>query len=180
MGKCALLILTLIFVFFTILIETVVFILQLKGQKFSRWIGKSAFTIHMFITGCLWLVTFFLIFILQFKKHPHFHSSLVVKYAGLILLILGLGLAIWGFKLLGLRRSLGLNFFEEDVPVVSKRLYKHMKNPEDYGLWIALMGFAAFTRSTYNLIIAFEFIILMIPHLMVENIPLRKQLHVSH
>lgn len=170
-------ILTLIFIFLTILIETVVFILQLKGLKFSRWIGKSSFKVHMFITGCLWLVTFFLIFILQLKKHPHFHSSLVVKYVGLILLILGLGLAIWGFKLLGLRRSFGLNFFEKDVPVVRKGLYEHVKNPEDYGFWIALVGFAAFTRSTYNLIIAFEFIILMIPHMMVENIPLKKQFH---
>lgn len=92
------------------------------------------------------------------------------------MLILGLGLAIWGFRSLGLKRSFGLNFFEKNIPVENKGPYKHMKNPEDYGLWIALLGFAAFTGSTYNLVIAFEFIIIMIPHMMVENIPLRTQL----
>ncbi|MBL7083981.1 MAG: hypothetical protein ISS41_10195 [Candidatus Aminicenantes bacterium] len=88
-------------------------------------------------------------------------------------MISGLILAAWAFKLLGLKRSLGLNYFEENVPVVDKYLYKYLKNPEDYGLWIALVGFAVFSRSFYNLIIAFEFIIIMIPHMMLENKPLK-------
>lgn len=46
------------------------------------------------------------------------------------------------------------------------------KNPEDCGLWIALIGFAIFTGSIYILVIAVEFIIVMIPHIMLENKPL--------
>jgi len=43
----------------------------------------------------------------------------------------------------------------------------------DIGLWMALIGFAFFTRSIYNLIIAIEFVVIMIPHIMLENIPLQ-------
>jgi len=47
-------------------------------------------------------------------------------------------------------------------------------NPEDYGFWMAVFSYALFTRSLYNLAIALEFIILMIPHMHVENIPLKR------
>lgn len=167
-------ILTIIFVFLTIFFESIIFILQLKGQKFSKWFGKSAFNLHMIITGFFWVATFCLIVILQFKKHPLFHNSILLRYTGLILLISGLILAAWAFKLLGIRRSFGLNFFEENVPVVKKSLYKNLKNPEDYGFWIAIFGFAIFTRSIYNLVIAVEFMIIMIPHIMLEIVPLKK------
>ena len=90
------------------------------------------------------------------------------------MMISGLIVSIWALMLLGLKRSLCLNFFEEDVPMVEKSLYKYCENPMDYGFWIALVGFALFTGSIYNLIVAAEFIILMIPHLMFENIPLKK------
>ena len=92
----------------------------------------------------------------------------------MILLISGLALAIWGFKVLGIKQSFGQNFFEDSVPIVKDSIYKFVNNPEDYGLWAALSGFALFSRSFFNLAIALEFIILMIPHLMIENIPLKK------
>jgi protein-S-isoprenylcysteine O-methyltransferase Ste14 len=76
---------------------------------------------------------------------------------------------------LGLRRALCLNFFEENVPVIKESLYKYIKNPADYGLWMVLVGFAIFTGSVYNLAIAVEFIIIMIPHIMLENKPLNKE-----
>ncbi|MFX1534606.1 MAG: methyltransferase, partial [Promethearchaeota archaeon] len=77
------------------------------------------------------------------------------------------------FKLLGLKRSLCLNFFKDDVPIVQSSLYKYIKNPEDVGLWTMLIGFVLLTGSIYNLIIAIEFIVIMIPHERVENMPLK-------
>ena len=141
----------------------------------TKWFGKNAFNIHMVSTGIFWLITFCLIVILQFEDYHLFHNSIILKYTGLFLLISGLILASWAFKLLGLKRLLCLNFFEENVPVVKESLYKYIKNPADYGLWIALVGFAIFTGSIYNLIIAVEFIIIMIPHIMLENIPLKNK-----
>ncbi len=82
-------------------------------------------------------------------------------------------MALWAFKLLGLKRSLCINFFEENVPVLRSSLYKYVKNPMDIGFWVALLGFALFTGSVYNLVIAAEFIIVMFPHMMLENIPLK-------
>ena len=38
----------------------------------------------------------------------------------------------------------------------------------------SLIGFALFTRSIYNLIIGIEFIVIMIPHIMLENVPLKE------
>ncbi|MEA1885692.1 MAG: methyltransferase [Bacteroidota bacterium] len=166
--------LTSIFVLLTILAESINLFLQLRGRKLTVWFGKNAFKFHILVTGSFWLITFCLIILLQFEKHPLFHHSDILKYIGLILLVSGIILASWGFSLLGLKRSMCLNFFEENVPVVKSSLYKYIENPEDYGLWIALIGLALFTGSLYNLAIALEFIIIMIPHIMLENIPLKK------
>ena len=170
------LIYTLIFVFLTIFVESVSLILQLKGEKLTRWFGKNAFKIHMIITVTLWITTFILVFVLQFDEHPKFHESQILKYIGLFLFCAGFIISIWASALLGLKRLLCMNFFEEDVPVINKSLYKYINNPVDYGLWTALIGFAIFTRSFYNLIIAIEFIIIMIPHVKLENIPIKKRI----
>jgi len=108
------------------------------------------------------------------RDHPLFHSSIILKHAGLILLISGLILTCWALRLLGLKRAWCLNFFKENVPVVRESLYRYVKNPLDYGIWMALVGFAIFTQSIYNLVIALEFIIIMIPHIILENKPLNK------
>lgn len=91
------------------------------------------------------------------------------------MMVAGLCVSVWALMLLGLKRSLCLNFFEDDVPMVKKSLYKYCENPMDYGYWVALIGFALFTGSIYNVVIAAEFIILMIPHMMLENVPLTKR-----
>jgi len=169
-------ILTTIVVFLTIFVESTNLILQLKGRRLTKWFGKKAFNIHMLSTGFFWVITFCLFVILQFEDHPVVHNSIILnlKYIGLILTISGIILAAWAFSLLGLKRSLCLNFFAENVPIVNKSVYKYIKNPVDYGLWTALIGFAIFTGSIYNFSIAVEFIIIMIPHIMLENKPLKK------
>lgn len=166
---------TLIFVFLTIFVESLSLILQLKGKRLTRWFGKNAFKIHIVITGMLWIITFILVFILQFEEHPKFHDSVILKYTGLFLFGSGSIIAIWASALLGVNRLLCLNFFKEDVPIIKSSLYKYINNPVDYGFWTALIGFAIFTDSFYNLIIAIEFIILMAPHIKLENIPLKKR-----
>lgn len=155
-------ILTMISVLLTIFVEFLNLILQLKGRKLTKWLGKNAFNFHMIITGIFWVITLSLYVILQFEEHPLFHNSIILKYIGLILLISGIILASCAFRLLGLKRLLCLNFFEENVPVVKESLYKYIKNPADFGLWMVLIGFAIFTRYIYNLAIAFEFIIIRI------------------
>lgn len=164
--------LSLIFAFLVILVESVNLILQLNGKKLTKWFGNNAFSIHMITTGIFWAITLCLIVILQFENHPLFHSNIILKYVGSILLISGLILVFWAFRLLGLKRALCLNFFQENVPVIRKSLYKCIKNPLDYGIWMVLVGFAIFTGSVYNLAIAIEFIIIMIPHIVLENKPL--------
>lgn len=165
-------ILTVIAIFLPILIESMSLILQLKNKKLTRWFGKNAFNIHAMGTAIFWIIAFFSIAILQFEKHPLFHNNTFLKYTGLILLILGIVLALWAFSLLGLKRTLCINFFESYVPIVKTSLYGYIKNPMDIGLWVTFIGFAFFTRSIYNLIIAIEFVVIMIPHIMLENIPL--------
>jgi protein-S-isoprenylcysteine O-methyltransferase Ste14 len=129
----------------------------------------------MTTTGAFWVMEFCLMVILQFEDHPLFSTNVSLKYVGSILLISGLILVYWSLRLLGLKRALCLNFFQQNVPVVRKSLYKYIKNPLDYGIWLALVGFAIFTQSIYNLVIAVEFIIIMISHIALENKPLNKQ-----
>ncbi|MFO7889154.1 MAG: methyltransferase [bacterium] len=166
------LIITLISIFLTIHIESLFLILQKRGQLLTKWFGKYAFKIHAAITLSLWSITFILIFFLQLHSHPQFHDHLFLKYTGSIATVAGLILAVWGFSLLGLKRALCLNFYEKNVPQVKKSLYKYIKNPLDIGLWTALLGFALWTGSLFNLIIAGEFILVMLPHIRLENKPL--------
>jgi len=165
-------ILTIIVVLLPILVESLSLVLQLKSKKLSRWFGKNAFNIHTTITVIFWIVAFFSTVILQFEKHPTLHKSIFLKYTGLILLISGGVITVWAYKLLGFKRALCINFFEDNVPVVETSIYKYFKNPLDIGFWIALIGFALFTKSIYNLVIAAEFIAIMIPHIILENIPM--------
>ncbi|MFX1283553.1 MAG: methyltransferase [Promethearchaeota archaeon] len=165
---------TIILILLTILTETIFLILQLKGKRMTKWFGVHAFMIHATITIFFWGFSFFLIFLLQFEMHEYFHNNILIKLIGLISIFTGFIIAVWGFKKLGLKRSLCINFYNPQIPVVKSSLYKYIKNPEDYGLWIMLLGFALFTASVYNLVIAFEFIILMIPHQRIENIPLKE------
>jgi len=167
-------ILTVIFVFLAVFVEFINLMLQLKGRILTKWFGKNAFNIHMIFVGFFWVITFCLIVILQFERHPLFHNNIVLKYIGLIMLVSGIFFSSWAFVLLGLKRSFCLNFFEENVLVVKKSLYKYIKNPEYYGFWTALIGLAVFTGSIYNLAIAAEFIIIMVPHIMLENKSLKR------
>ncbi|MBU7013006.1 MAG: hypothetical protein HXS46_20170 [Theionarchaea archaeon] len=162
-------ILTLILVFLTIFGESVNLILQLKGRKLTKWFGSRAFIIHMAITGGLWVITFIAILLLQMEDQPVFHERIVLQYTGFVLFIGGGAVALWAFSVLGLKRALCLNFFEEGVPVATEGPYSYFSNPLDYGLWTALIGFALLTGSLYNLVIAVEFILVMIPHVMLEN-----------
>ncbi len=168
-------ILALILVFLTIFGESVNLILQLKGGKLTKWFGSRAFTLHMVITGGLWVITFIVILLLQMEDHPIFHERIVLQYTGFVLFIGGGAIALWAFRVLGLKRALCLNFFEEGVTVATEGPYSYFSNPLDYGLWTALIGFALLTGSLYNLVIAVEFIMVMIPHVMLENTVLMEE-----
>lgn len=166
---------TLIAVFFMVLAESVNLILQLRGKFLTKWFGKRAFDFNKYITVSLWSLTFLLYIVLQFKEHPLFHSTPLLKYVGLAVGLPGLGVSVWGYKILGSRPSLCLNFFEEDTAVVHHFLYRYVKHPEDFGLWTALFGYAFFTASLWNLIIAAEFVLVMTPHIYLESIPLKRK-----
>ena len=88
-------------------------------------------------------------------------------------MVTGISIAVWGFIILGFKRSMCLNFYRKDIEIVRAKLYQYIKNPLDYGLWTLLVGYALLSTSLYNLTIAIEFIIVMIPHIYVENIPIR-------
>lgn len=166
------LIVTAIFVFLSVFIETVFLILQIWDNQITKWFGKRAFSVHATITILLWIVAFFFIALLQLEKHPLFHNSTLLKYLGIALFSVGLITSIWGFFLVGIKRALCLNFYVDNVPVVTTSLYKYIKNPIDIGFLSACIGFTLYTQSIYNLIIAVEFICIMIPHAKIENIPL--------
>jgi hypothetical protein len=119
-------ILTTLFVLLTILVESINLVLQLKCRRLTKWFGKNAFNIHMIVTGIFWIITFCLIIVLKLEEHPLFHHSIILKFIGVFLLVSGIIFAFWGFILLGLKRSLCLNFFEENVSVVKKSLYKYI------------------------------------------------------
>jgi protein-S-isoprenylcysteine O-methyltransferase Ste14 len=164
---------TIISVLLTINVETAFFVLQLKGKIMEKKFGKRAFTIHAVVTSILWTLSSLFIFLLYLEPQITFSDSIAVVIVGILILAVGMVIAICGFKALGLKRSLGVNFYQEEVGEIHASIYKYIKNPEDIGFWLLLIGFTMFTQSLYYLIIALEFIILMIPHEMVENLKLK-------
>lgn len=160
------------FAFLSIFIESINLVLQLKGKNLTKWLGKKAFYYHAVVVTSLWVLAFLFLILLQFEDHPQFHTNDFVKAIGLFMLMIGGLVASLGFYQLGLKRSLCLNFFEDNVSIVETKLYQYAKNPEDFGLWMAIIGFALVTSSIYNLMIAVEYIIIMIPHQWLENRPL--------
>jgi protein-S-isoprenylcysteine O-methyltransferase Ste14 len=163
------LILTILLIFLTIFIEFLNLYIQFKWKLPTKWFGNKAFAIHKNVIGILWAITFFFIVFLQLKTYPIFHQSIFLKYLGIVFLFTGIIIAVWAFKLLGIKRSSHLNFFEENVPIVKESLYKYIKDPEYLGFWLILTGLTIFTASLYNLIITIEFIILMLPLTFLEN-----------
>ena len=97
----------------------------------------------------------------------------MIQILGGVMIGGGLTISTWGYSILGLDRSLGINFYRDDIESVDHSLYKFIKNPEEIGLLFMLFGFSLLTKSWYNLIIALEFTILMIPHQRIENLPLK-------
>ncbi len=166
-------VLTIVFVFLTISVESLMLVLQVRGRRLTRWFGRKAFTIHASVTVCFWVVTSCLLAALQFHDHPSLHGIRALRYVGIGLLLVGAAVGLWAFALLGPRRSLCLNFFEKDVPTVRRSLYRYLRNPMDLGLCVGLAGLAVATDSIYNLIVGLEFTALMIPHARLENRPFR-------
>ncbi|MBL7118202.1 MAG: hypothetical protein ISS94_05410 [Candidatus Syntrophoarchaeum sp.] len=76
-------ILTIIFVFLTIFVESTNLILQLKGRRLTKWFGKNAFNFHMLSTGIFWVITFCLGVILQFEEQAkEFCSTRRIERSG--------------------------------------------------------------------------------------------------
>jgi len=109
------------------------------------------------------------------QDYPKLHNLLILKILGWMITGLGLIIAVLGFKELGLEKSLGKNFFEEKTKIVKSGIYQYISEPEEYGFWLMMVGFALGTASIYNLVYAIELIILMIPHQKIENLPLNKK-----
>jgi protein-S-isoprenylcysteine O-methyltransferase Ste14 len=166
--------LTLIFIFLSIFVETIFLILQLKGNYMTKYFGERAFAIHAITTLLLWCIAAFFIVLLQLEPHPIFHEIIALTIVGIILLIIGGVISSWGYIILGLKRSLCLNFYKEDVPIEEHKLFKYIKHPQDYGFWTLLAGFALFTGSIYNLIIFIEYVVIMVPHNLIESRPLKR------
>ncbi|MGM0442140.1 MAG: methyltransferase [Elusimicrobiota bacterium] len=170
---------TVILVFVAILVETLSLYLQHKDKKLTLWFKNFDFIVHSLITVLLWTAMGISFILLQFKEQLYFEKFIspdILTYftaAGWIILAGGLTVSIWGFIRLGPRRSLGLNFFREDVPVVKNSIYKYINNPETGGLCWALFGFSFVTGSVYNFFIALEFTVLMVFHTKLENITVR-------
>lgn len=165
-------ILTTIFIALTIVVEAILLGLQLDGRRLTRWLGTHAFILFASVVLTLWFILLYLLILLQYEEHPLFHTSAPVRYIGLVLFFAGIILAAWAFSLLGVKRALCINFFVDNVPLVTGSVYRYLKNPADYGFWLALIGFAVYTGSWYNFAIAVEFVVLMIPLIWLEKKPL--------
>ncbi len=159
--------------------ETLSLYLQYKYKKLTRWFKKYDFLVHSAVTVILWMLMGLSFLLLQFEEQLTFNQYTGPKIinlfniAGWIMLFGGLIVSIWGFIQMGPKRSLGLNFFRKNVPVVKKYIYGYINNPETGGLCWALFGFSFVTGSYYNLFIALEFTILMFFHTKLENITVK-------
>lgn len=161
-------------IFISIFIESALYLLQQK-KLLTKFFGKRAFALHVLTISVVWLITITLFILLQFEKHPNFHDITILRYIGLILIPTGLILSFWAALLLGWRRMFSIRLFVKKQPaVVRHSLYKYFKHPFYYGLVLTLTGFTLYSASLYNLIILIEIIILLIPHIAIEEKGLKR------
>ena len=169
-----LVLITAILIALTIGVEAVFLRIQWKHQQLTKWFGENAFKVHSIVTQGLWILASAGILWLTFQPYPRFHEVRWLSILGWILTAAGMIVATAGYIKLGLDRSLGINFFKDDVPIETGGIYKYLSHPEEHGFWVMMIGFALGTASWYNLIFALEFILLMIPHQKIENLPLQE------
>lgn len=175
MKAIDLLIVTLVAFFLAIAVESALFILQYKFRWLTLLCGDKDFRWHAGITLSFWILAGILLVILQFFAQPRFHQNAALQYSGGIMLLLGLALSVSGFRILGLRQSLGLNFYRQDIPRCEHRLFRIVKHPMDFGLWFMLFGWALLSRATFNLVVALFVMLLMIPHIRIEQLAVPRE-----
>ncbi len=164
-------ILTAIFIALTTVVEAILLGLQLRGRRLSCWLDPYAFSFFAVAVLSLWFVLLYLLIRVQYEEHPLFHTSALLRYTGFVLFFAGALMAAWAFSVLGAKRALCINFFTDNVPLVTGSVYRYLKNPAHYGFWLALVGLALYTSSWYNLAIAGEFVMVMVPLIWLENRP---------
>jgi protein-S-isoprenylcysteine O-methyltransferase Ste14 len=171
--------LSLISIFVAINGETLLLVLQYKRKLLSKLFSDKAFLIHAILALFFWTIMCGLFIFLQLflVDHPKFHNNPLLAGFGFILILIGLIISVLGFYQLGLKKSLCINFYEEKYSdsVINSSIYRYFSNPEDLGLWFMLIGLTFITGSILNAILSLEFILLMISHINIENIPLKQR-----
>lgn len=174
MEISSLFIFTFLMIYLTIAVEDFLLLSEHHNKKITQIFGKNAFLVHKIITEIFWIGATIGILSTTLQDYPTFHSLELLSILGWICMIIGLTLATLGYKELGMDRSAGVNFYNDDPKyhqVITSGIYRYMKHPEEHGFWLIMIGFAIGTYSSYNLVFAFEFILLMINHQKIENLP---------
>jgi len=149
---------------------------EIKFKKMTQLFKQKAFFIHSFMSLTTWSLSFFLIFVLQFTDQPRFEFPEILILSGLPIMILGIILSMIGYLTLGLKRSLHSNvFYPNTSKRIKKGIYKYISDPEYIGFYMILIGLTLITTSFYNLIITIEFILVMIPLRIIENMPIKEK-----
>lgn len=139
----------------TIAVHSTLLYLQQKDGQLEKWWGKHAFRNLQIISGPLWLVNLLTVIILQFLPQEPlgiYDSSFMV--IGGILFIVGLIIAFWSARLLGLSAMMGARFFSRhSTKVVRSGPYQIFSNPMYMGYNMIYLGLALTLNSIYDIVL---------------------------
>lgn len=150
-------------------VVTALHYVSLKAQTiyglYTKTFGRHGFIVHCLITGILWIGLLTAIVLTNKSSYPvlSIFTSYLFKPFGLFISLAGVVLIFWSGRLLGLKRTWGIRFFDPAYQkIIEKRgPYKFLINPIYDGLMLYFLGQTIATDSLFYLMLSCESFLLL-------------------
>lgn len=138
--------------------------IEKERQWYARHFGRWGFWVHFFITLILWVGTYIAFALRNTRDISLFPFISWIEPFGILVTLVGIGLAIWSITLLGIKRMWGIRYFIKDgtpKKVERRGPYAFLKNPMYDGFFLIFLGSALVYNSLFYLIAAIESYLLL-------------------
>lgn len=146
-----------------------------RHSQISELTRQRLWVTHLWLNGIVWSVVFMWMIIIQFFLPHTLYVSLLFKWIGISLVIVGIMMVIAVSLVLNFQNLMGLRFF---YPAKTERtyssLYRILNNPMYDGFILILVGLALWFGIVQDFYLAFtSFLLLNIVLASVENYELK-------
>jgi protein-S-isoprenylcysteine O-methyltransferase Ste14 len=144
-----------------------------RGMRCVRGQWRTLFLLEMGFLVCYWLAPMF-----DRRNVLVLPDSDTVRYAGLLVFIVGVALRVWAFVYLGRLFSVFLTI-QEGHRLLTDNIYKYVRHPSYTGLLVRSVGLAVVFRSLVGLIACIALLVFLIKRIRHEERVLKSEFGVE-